>query len=206
MDQTTSTSSTPLPTCIAQTGAFQIQFVSNSGRDPYVLTVDGNHEWYAVGVWNRASSLGDGDHSSITFNFDANGNLKLAQKRTAQDLDYWYVYSRYHSSVSTFMPAMSPKGKVDEWLLDNSVTNIKGCVDIVTGEVKLDSVGRRNILMCYEQFYMSSGSGMDAFSEETENPCIVVQAFAIPIDSSASSATSSTSSITSVSLLSVVLF
>lgn len=193
--QTTTTSSTPLPT-------FQIQFASPWGGNPYTLTIQSKSANDAYGVWEGdLTQLEESEiENSTTFTFDESGNLKLAYKRLLYSTEDWYVYSLASATGQTTMPKFSPKEMVDLLSSDNSGYRVKGFVDAATGEVKLNSEGRQNILMCQGKFYLSSGSGQDAF-KEIEHPCIQVRAFINLPTSSSTSTSGSPSSTTTVSIL-----
>jgi hypothetical protein len=135
-------------------------------------------------------------HNQATFSFDNSGHLILADKVSALSDEDWYAYSYIDPQAKSRMVSIAPKTYV-ETITYVGVAFVTGCIDRVTNEVRLDFMGRHELLECFSYGVISSG-GDDVWGDPT--PCVTMQAFAVPVVSSGSSATTSaSSSVTTVS-------
>lgn len=193
--QATTTSSTPSPTCVASTEPFQIQSTSSFGGATYNFFADIINEYAVNTKWEPASTIDSPAMlNKATFSFDSSGNLKLANKFSGED---WYPYALLDQVVTARIVNVARKVDLEN-MPEHTFAYVKGCVDIVTGELRLDSMGRKEVLECYAYTVISNGIN-DSWGDPT--PCNNMQVFAVPVVSSGSSATTSTSSsVTSVSL------
>jgi hypothetical protein len=160
---------------VSNSDTFQIQSDSLGG-EPYVLsTVDGE-PGYVHFAWIPASTPDTGDKQNrTTFTFDG-GNLKLAYKKTPESEEDWYAYSMNPNSASSDGPMFSPKSDVDLRTSIDGGSKITGYVDVATGEVKLKSLERQNLLHCWGHVIMSVGLGED-FAQDSY--CTKMQSFAV---------------------------
>lgn len=141
------------------------------------------------GSWELSSAL----PSWATFNttiwtFDNNGFLRLAYENSPLDASAskyeWYPFTRSPIPGDTEWPPISPKSLIDTWA---NTAYIKGCVDRVTGELRLNALGRETLLECDRRWF--------AITTEAGRECIKKKAFVVPLSTTSSSTTASPSPI-----------
>jgi hypothetical protein len=95
------------------------------------------------------------------FALDSEGSLYLHDRIAPYTYTY-YVYISTANSGSNW-PQINTKEAVENSIAQGGkISKIKGCVNPVTGELTLqDSVGRKNILYCGAQVWLSAGLGED---------------------------------------------
>jgi len=73
----------------------------------------------------------------------------------------YYAYMSTASSGSNW-PQVNTEAAVRAQVNNGAaIAFVKGCVDSITGELKLDAAGRKNILWCGSQMWMSFTMGED---------------------------------------------
>lgn len=93
--------------------------------------------------------------NAFIWRFDTNGNLLVANKISNVEFAA-YVPNR---DINTDWPQLAPKTNVESNTARGSWVQIKGCVDSVTGELRLSAKGRPNMLWCGMQMWMSFTNG-----------------------------------------------
>ncbi|KAK4178773.1 hypothetical protein QBC36DRAFT_94239 [Triangularia setosa] len=94
------------------------------------------------------------------FKLDSEGRVILAKGIPP----YSYEYALYASTGTTgsVWPQVNTKQAIENSIrAGGAVSFIKGCVNSETGELTLDAAGRKSILWCGNQLWMSYGNGED---------------------------------------------
>ncbi|VBB78295.1 Putative protein of unknown function [Podospora comata] len=113
------------------------------------------------------------------FKLDDEGRVVLAKGIPP----YSYTYALYVATNSNggLWPQVNTKDAIQNSInAGGSVAFVKGCVNSVTGELTLDAAGRKNILWCGQQMWMSTGNG----EEINRGTCTVMHPKATEIEAS----------------------
>ncbi|KAK1833516.1 hypothetical protein QBC39DRAFT_346218 [Podospora conica] len=111
-------------------------------------------------TWQPASaSTAASVQNKFIWALDSQGYLNLAYNVPPYTYKY-YAYMSTSSSGSNW-PQVNTEASVRASVNAGAATMIKGCVDSITGELHLDAAGRKNILWCGNQLWMSYGLGED---------------------------------------------
>ncbi|KAK3502313.1 hypothetical protein B0T13DRAFT_165297 [Neurospora crassa] len=148
------------PVCQINTGAFRAVTTFNN-NDLYMYTnlmndLVGGINWQA-GSTSTSQSI----QPRYNFALDSEGSLYLHDRIAPYTYTY-YVYIPITNSGSQW-PQVNTKESIEYAITQGSrISKIKGCVNPVTGELTLqDSIGRKNILYCGAQLWLSAGLGED---------------------------------------------
>ncbi|KAK0736741.1 hypothetical protein B0T21DRAFT_411888 [Apiosordaria backusii] len=123
----------------------------------------GGITWQAV-----SSSTSPSVQNKYIWKLDESGYLGLAYNIPP----YSYAYTAYMStsSAGSNWPQVGTTASVESQVAAGAaVAKIKGCVNSFTGELTLSVAGRRNILYCGGQLWMSAGVGEDV---NRGSPCV----------------------------------
>lgn len=106
----------------------------------------------------RSTSTSPAVVNKYIWSLDGEGNLRLHNKIPPYTYDY-YVYVQ-NRDLNTDWPQIAPKSVVDQRVAQGNSFNVKGCIDSITGELKLDAAfGRKNMLWCGQQMWISKTLG-----------------------------------------------
>ncbi|CAP65083.1 uncharacterized protein PODANS_5_6710 [Podospora anserina S mat+] len=107
-----------------------------------------------------SSSTAASVQNKYIWSIDQNGYLGLAYNVPP----YTYSYTAYMSTASpgSNWPQVNTASSVDAQIAGGAaISKIKGCINSLTGELTLSVAGRKNILWCGQQMWMSAGLGED---------------------------------------------
>lgn len=148
------------PVCRINTGAFRAM-TTFINTDLYMYAnmlnaLTGGLIW-RIGNTSPSQSV----QSRYNFALDSEGSLYLHDNIAPYTYTY-YVYISTANSGSNW-PQIATKQAVESQIAQGGqISKIKGCVNPVTGELTLqDSIGRKNILYCGAQLWLSAGLGED---------------------------------------------
>ncbi|KAK4171801.1 hypothetical protein QBC36DRAFT_382294 [Triangularia setosa] len=143
------TVSPPQATCKSGIQIFKA-YALESGTAP-VYCIYGNLLNGLTGgiTWNAASSSTAGSiQNNYIWKLDENGYLGLAHK----------VPPYSTASSGSNWPQINTDSSVEAQVASGTaLAKIKGCINSVTGELTLSVAGRKNILFCGMQMWMSAG-------------------------------------------------
>ncbi|KAK3995997.1 hypothetical protein QBC44DRAFT_232875 [Cladorrhinum sp. PSN332] len=160
----------PQATCLSSPGAFQPWYRHNSVNvNPLHIYANMLNALSGGLTWNQGTtSTSPAVKNKYIWTINAEGYLELAY----QIPPYTYKYVPY---ISTAMSGSAWPQIGTEASVLNSINNggqvarMKACVNSVTNELTLEAAGRRNILYCGQQLWMSSGLGEDV---NRGSPCV----------------------------------
>lgn len=169
----TATVSPPAPSCKPAGYAFQAWFHDASVNvNPLHLYANMLNALSGGVTWQQpSSSTSPAVKNKYIWSFDSDGYLTVAYNIPP----YTYKYYAYMSTAlpGSNWPQIGTEASVKNSILaGGQVTMLKGCVDADTGILSLDAGGRKNILYCGQQMWMSAGKGEDV---NRGSPCVVVQ-------------------------------
>ncbi|KAK4182414.1 hypothetical protein QBC35DRAFT_510030 [Podospora australis] len=152
----------PVETCRSDVGRFQSSTtVAGADRYMYADTYNGMAGVYGSVKWQAppASSASSSEADKYKWVIDDGGFLATTYGNTFKVSAYVNPNAGVSAQLMLAMNAEAPAFYL----------KVKGCVSSVTGVLALDAGGRKNILSCNGNLYISSGSGAD-----TGLPCVSV--------------------------------
>ncbi|KAK4458970.1 hypothetical protein QBC42DRAFT_313051 [Cladorrhinum samala] len=147
----------PVESCRSDAGNFRASAISDAGSDLYMFADTSGSPGGVSGAvkWTGAptSATNPSDLYKYQWYVDASGFLAMTYSTSTLQLTAW---------VETAATAASVPLRVSSSIGSASIyTKVQACVSSVTGALTLDAGGRKNILMCGQNLYVSSGSGSD---------------------------------------------
>ncbi|KAK0665358.1 hypothetical protein QBC41DRAFT_232973 [Cercophora samala] len=113
------------------------------------------------------------------FKLDSQGRVVLAKGVPP----YTYEYALYVATSSSggLWPQINTKDAIQNSInAGGSVAFVKGCVNSVTRELTFEAAGRKNLLWCGQQMWMSTGNG----EEINRGTCVRMNPKAVEIEAS----------------------
>lgn len=148
------------PVCLTNTDAFRAMTTFN-GNTIYMYAnllngISGNLNWL-FGSTSTSASV----QPRYNLALDSEGSLYFHDRVVPYTYTY-YVYIGTLNSGSSWLQINDKQAVEGQIAAGAKVSKIKGCVNSVTGELTLqDSLGRKNILICGGQVWLSAGLGED---------------------------------------------
>lgn len=159
------------PVCQINTDAFRATSNIN-GNDLYIYAnmingLTGGMVWQQ-GSTNSAAAI----QSKYNLGIDSEGYLYLHDKVPPYSYTY-YFYISTGSNVPSNWPQLNTKQAIENSIAAGGlVSKLKACVNPATGELTMqDSIGRKNILWCGAQVWLSAGLGEEV---NRGSPCQLV--------------------------------
>ncbi|GAB1314511.1 hypothetical protein MFIFM68171_04721 [Madurella fahalii] len=112
-------------------------------------------------IWQAGtSSTSASVRNKYVWGVDSEGYLKVANPIPPYSYEY-VAYFTTTMSGSRWLQVNTRQSVENAIANGGSISKVKACADSVTGELMLDAAGRKNILWCGSQLWMSAGDGSD---------------------------------------------